>query len=157
LEWRTNLTTMTAHETQTLNRLKTAARVSIGLVWIYEGLVPKIFFPDALQHDMVARSGLWLGSPEATLFWLGMAIAFGGLVIISGWKERLMALLSTLAVLVLMVCVIGTHPAALYDPFGGLIKDTCLFVCAAIIWWWPPSLRQTAVTGSRMGMPRVAR
>jgi DoxX-like family len=148
---------MTAHETQTLNRLKTAARVSIGLVWIYEGLVPKIFFPDALQHDMVARSGLWLGSPEATLFWLGMAIAFGGLVIISGWKERLMALLSTLAVLVLMVCVIGTHPAALYDPFGGLIKDTCLFVCAAIIWWWPPSLRQTAVTGSRMGMPRVAR
>lgn len=49
---------MTAHETQTLNRLKTAARVSIGLVWIYEGLVPKIFFPNALQHDMVARSGL---------------------------------------------------------------------------------------------------
>jgi uncharacterized membrane protein YphA (DoxX/SURF4 family) len=148
---------MTAHETQTLNRLKTAARVSIGLVWIYEGLVPKIFFPDALQHDMVARSGLWLGPPEATLFWLGMAIAFGGLVIISGWKERLMALLSTLAVLVLMVCVIGTHPAALYDPFGGLIKDTCLFVCAAIIWWWPPSLRHTAVTGSRMGRPRAAR
>lgn len=71
-----------------------------------------------------------------------MAIAVGGLVIISGWKERLMALLSTLAVLVLMIGVIGTHPAALYDPFGGLIKDACLFVCAAIVWWWPPSLLQ---------------
>ena len=133
---------MTSHEIRTLTRLKTAARVSIGLVWIYEGLVPKIFFPDALQHGMVARSGLWIGSPEATLFWLGLVIAIGGVVILSGWRERLLALLSTLAVLALMVCVIATHPAALHDPFGGLIKDACLFVCAAIVWWWPPSLRK---------------
>lgn len=148
---------MTPNEIRTLNRLKIAARTSIGLVWIYEGLIPKIVFPDALQHDMVARSGLWIGSPEATLLWLGIAIALGGVVILSGWRERLLALLSTLAVLVLMVCVISTHPAALHDPFGGLIKDACLFVCAAFIWWWPRSLDQTAATGSRMGMPWVAR
>lgn len=148
---------MTTHEIRTLNRLKIAARWSLGLVWIYEGLVPKILYPDVLQHAMVARSGLWIGSPEATLFWLGIAIVIGGLAILSGWRERFLAVLSTGIVLVLMVCVIASHPAALYDPFGGLIKDTCLFVCAAIIWWWPQSLRQTTLEGSRMGMPWVAR
>lgn len=128
---------LSASEFQTLHRIKTAARFAIGLVWLYEGLVPKIFFPDALQHDMVARSGLWIGSPEDTLFWLGVLIALGGALILSGWRERLLALLSTVAVLALMGCVIATHPAALHDPFGGLIKDACLFVCAALIWWWP--------------------
>ncbi len=130
-------TTLNSLEWRNLHRVKTLSRSAIGLVWLYEGLVPKIFFPDALQHAMVARSGLWIGSPENTLFWLGIFIALGGVLILSGWQERLLALLSTVAVLVLMVCVIATHPAALHDPFGGLIKDACLFVCAALIWWWP--------------------
>ncbi len=130
-------TKMNTDDIRRLHRIKTAARLAIGLVWLYEGLVPKILFPSGLQHEMVARSGLWIGSPEQTLFWLGVFIALGGLLILSGWQERWLVLLSTLGVLVLMVCVIGTHPAALFDPFGGLIKDACLFVCAALVWWWP--------------------
>lgn len=60
-----------------------------------------------------------------------------GLAIMSGIKEKLAVLVASLSVLVLMVLVISTHPEALSDPFGGLAKNSCLFVCAALVWFWP--------------------
>lgn len=131
--------TRTPDETRmkTLARIKTAARLSLGFVWIWEGLMPKILFPSAVQLEMVRHSGWWLGSPEGTLFWLGVVMVGAGLGIVSGLWEKLAVAVATLSVLVLMVLVIGTNPAALYDPYGGLAKDACLFVCAALVWWWP--------------------
>lgn len=133
---------LTTGEWKTLHRIKTAARLSIGLVWVWEGLMPKILFPNAAQFEMVRRSGWLVGSPEDTLWWLGAAMVVAGLAIMSGLWERAAALVSTLAVLVLMVLVIGTNPEALHDPFGGLVKDACLFTCAALVWWWPKSLKR---------------
>ena len=120
-----------------LHPVKTAARLSIGLVWVWEGLMPKILFPSPTQFAMVERSGWWWGSPEQTLHWLGIAMVLAGLAIMSGIWERAAALVSTLAVLILMVLVITSNPEALHDPFGGLVKDACLFTCAALVWWWP--------------------
>ncbi|HSJ00816.1 MAG: DoxX-like family protein [Verrucomicrobium sp.] len=126
-----------------LGWIKNAARVSIGLVWIWEGLMPKILYPSVTQFEMVRRSGWWWGSPEETLYWLGVAMIIAGFGIVSGIWERAAALVSTAAVLVLMVLVITSHPEALHDPFGGLVKDACLFTCAALVWWWPrPQLHQ---------------
>ena len=83
---------------------------------------------------MIRRSGWWWGSPELTIQWLGIAMICAGLVIMSGWFERLAQVVATLSVLVLMVLVIRNHPPALYDPFGGLAKDACLFTCSAVVW-----------------------
>ncbi len=120
-----------------LKKIKTAARLSMGFIWCWEGLVPKMLLPSQLQFDMVRRSGCWIGSPEVTLWWLGLAIFLCGILILSGIQEKLVALVSVIAVLVLMALVISTNPSALTDPFGGLVKDTCLFVNAALIWFWP--------------------
>ncbi len=137
----------TPGEWRALRRIKTAARVSIGLVWVWEGLVPKMLYPDSTQYEMVHRSGWWWGSPQQTLWWLGAAMVVAGLAIMSGIWERAAALISTLAVLVLMVLVIGNHPEALRDPFGGLVKDACLFTCAALVWWWPRTKAAKTDTG----------
>ena len=53
---------------------KTAARCALGLVWIYEGLVPKILAPDPAEIALVERSALWWGAPgrrssKAQLTW----------------------------------------------------------------------------------------
>jgi uncharacterized membrane protein YphA (DoxX/SURF4 family) len=117
-----------------LHLLKLAARCSVGFVWVYEGLVPKLLHPSTTQLEMIRRSGWWWGSPELTIQWLGIAMIVAGLVLMSGWFEKLAQLVATLSVLVLMVLVIRNHPPALYDPFGGLAKDACLFTCSAVVW-----------------------
>ncbi len=138
---RTETVAVSASDLRKLHRVKVAARLALGLVWFWEGLVPKILFPTLLEIDMVKRSGWWWHSPEATLFGLGVAMMGAGLGIMSGIKERLAVAIASWSLLVLMVLVIVTNPAALHDPFGGLVKDGCLFVCAALVWWWPRQWR----------------
>lgn len=117
-----------------LHILKLAARISVGFVWLWEGLVPKVLFPDQRQFDMVRSSGWWWGSPEITLHWLGIAQIIAGLIVMFGWKEKLGQVVATVSVIVMMFLVIGNHPAAVHDPFGGLAKDACLFTCSAVVW-----------------------
>ena len=136
----TNTITLHTDAFRRLTHVKTAARLSIGFVWLWEGLMPKMLFPSATQYEMVRRCGWWWGSPEQTVWWLGLAMVLAGLAIMSGIWERLAVAVATISVLVLMVLVIGTNPEALHDPFGGLAKDACLFVCAAIVWWWPKTV-----------------
>ena len=124
-------------------KIKTAARLALGFVWVWEGLVPKMIAPMPLEFEMVRRSGWWIGSPEQTLWWLGLAQVIAGLAIMSGILERLAVLVASVSVVVLMVLVISTHPDALRDPFGGLAKDACLFVCAALVWFWPREMNRT--------------
>lgn len=116
-----------------LHYLKLAARFSVGFVWFWEGLMPKILHPSAIQLCMVQRSGWWWGSPAITLCWLGIAMMIAGVILMSGWLEKLAQIVATVSVLVLMVLVIVTNPEALHDPFGGLAKDACLFACSAVV------------------------
>lgn len=124
--------------TAVLHAIKVAARVSLGFVWVWEGIVPKILYPSDVQIEMVRRSGLSWGDGSATLRWLGFAMIVAGLAIMSGIRERLAVLVATIAVLILMVLVIVNHPPAITDPFGGLAKDACLFASAAVVWWLAP-------------------
>ncbi|WP_172683297.1 DoxX-like family protein [Verrucomicrobium spinosum] len=94
-----------------LQWIKTSARFSIGLVWVWEGLIPKILHPSATQFEMVRRSGWWWGSPEQTLYWLGMAMILAGFGIMSGiWSVRRPDLHAGRA---------GAHGAGHHEPSRG--------------------------------------
>ncbi|MGI9114994.1 MAG: DoxX-like family protein [Chthoniobacterales bacterium] len=117
-----------------LKFLKIISRVALGLVWIYEGLVPKLLFLRADEIELVRRSGLVWRSPEQTLAVLGIAQIALGLWLITGWRERLAVCLTSIALVVLIVLVASGNPAMLSDPYGALIKDLCLFACAINVW-----------------------
>ncbi len=121
-----------------LHALKVSARVAVGFVWFWEGLVPKILRVTPLEIEMVARSGLWISSPEATILWLGIPMIIAGLTLMSGWLERPAQFVATVSVLTLMVLVIRNSPGAWHDPYGGLAKDACLFACSAVVWFLSP-------------------
>lgn len=121
-----------------LHALKVSARVAVGFVWLWEGLVPKILRVTPVEIEMIERSGLWWGSPEATLQWLGIAMIVAGVILMIGWLERLGQFVATASVLVLMVLVIRNSPGAWHDPYGGLAKDACLFSCSAVVWFLSP-------------------
>jgi len=118
--------------------VKVTARVALGLVWLYEGLVPKILFLRGDEIDLVQKSGLVWGSPEWTLFVLGIAQMAVGFWLIIGWSERLAATVATVWMFVLILLVAVGNPGMLTDPYGALIKDLCLIACAIAVWMLAP-------------------
>lgn len=110
---------------------KRACTVLLGLVWVLSGLVPKLLAVAPAEVDLVARSGLWLGSPALTLGALGAAEVAAGLWLLSGVAERWALALTTGGMLVLAGLVAALDGAALADPYGGLVKNLGLLGCAA--------------------------
>jgi hypothetical protein len=70
----------TAHLLATARLVKISARISLGLVWLYEGLIPKILCLAAHpeQTELVRRSALYWPTPERTLILLGIAQVITG-------------------------------------------------------------------------------
>ena len=115
-------------------RVRIACRIALGLVWLYEGLVPKLLFIRADQIDLVQRSGLYFGTPGSFLKLLGIAQVAFAIWLLAGYAERLAVAVATLGMAILIVLVAGNNPWMLTDPYGALIKDLCLIACAYAVW-----------------------
>ena len=115
-------------------RVKLAARAALGLIWIYEGLVPKFLFLRADQLALVARSGLVWRSPEWTLHCLGAAQVAMGLWLLAGLAERCAVIIASGWMCLLIVLVARSNPGLLIDPYGALVKDLSLLACAYTVW-----------------------
>jgi peptidoglycan/LPS O-acetylase OafA/YrhL len=127
-----------------LGRIKTISRVALGLVWLYEGLVPKLLFLRADELDLVKRSGIFWQTPEWTLQVLGIAQIAFGIWLITAWAERFAVALATMWMVVLIVLVACANPAMLTDPYGALVKDFCLIACAITVWTLAPLTKNAA-------------
>ena len=131
-------------------RLAVCARLALAAVWLSEGLGLKLVLHDAVELDVVARSGLWLVSPLATLLAVGALEALAGAVLLVGYRPRLAAAVTTGALVAITAGVVGTAPELLVAPLSGVAKNAALVVCAAVVWtfapgpaWTPSSARST--------------
>lgn len=118
--------------------LKIICRWSLGLVWIWEGLVPKMILPTEVQRDLVMRSGLYWPDPDRWLFLLGAAMIVAGIILCVGWLERWAVLAASLAMTILIFLVVGNNPDSLADMHGGIAKDLCLYAAAWVVWQLSP-------------------
>jgi uncharacterized membrane protein YphA (DoxX/SURF4 family) len=121
-----------------MNQVRIICRVALGLVWLYEGLVPKLLFVRPDQIDLVKHSGLYFATPELFLQLLGAAQIACGLWLLAGFAERLAVFIATTGMVILIVLVARANPAMLTDPYGALIKDLCLMACAFTVWTLSP-------------------
>ena len=115
-------------------RLRLAARLSLALVWLGEGLGLKIWLRDATELAIVEASGLWVGSPEATLVAIGVLEVAAGLVLLSGYRERLAVAVTTLGMAAITAGVVWADPSTLLAPLTGVLKNSALAVCALVVW-----------------------
>jgi uncharacterized membrane protein YphA (DoxX/SURF4 family) len=118
--------------------LKIVSRWSLGLVWIWEGVVPKILAPTEMQRGLVERSGLYWPDVDTYLVFLGSAMIVAGIIICSGWMERLAVLTASVAMTILIFLVVGNNPESLKDLHGGIAKDACLYAVAWVVWKLSP-------------------
>jgi uncharacterized membrane protein YphA (DoxX/SURF4 family) len=121
-----------------LRLIKIISRVALGVVWFYEGLVPKILFPRADEVGLVQASHLVWRTPELTLQILGVAQMLVGLWLITGFAERTAVFIATSWMLILIALVAIGNPSMLTDPYGALVKDFCLIACAITVWLLAP-------------------
>ena len=118
----------------TVRLVKVIARTALALVWIYEGLVPKLLYVTQSEVDLVERSRLYWPTPAATLTALAVGEILGGLWLLSGKAERTAAALSLLLTITLGTLCAVHEPALLHHPFGGLSKNLCLIACALVVY-----------------------
>jgi uncharacterized membrane protein YphA (DoxX/SURF4 family) len=121
-----------------LHIIKVVSRTALGLVWLYEGLVPKILFLRADEIGIVQASQLLWRTPQLTLQILGIAQILVGLWLIIGFAERAAVFIATSWMLILIVLVASGNPSMLSDPYGALVKDLCLIACAITVWLVAP-------------------
>jgi uncharacterized membrane protein YphA (DoxX/SURF4 family) len=115
-------------------RVKVTARIALGLIWLYEGVVPKLLFLHADQIELVRRSGICWYSAQGTLQVLGAAQAMVGCWLLSGLMERASAVLATVWMCALIILVAKNNPGLLVDPYGALVKDFSLIACGYAVW-----------------------
>ena len=132
-----------------LNAIKIISRIAIGLVWFYEGLVPKILFLRADEIDLVQTSHLIWRTPEFTLQILGLTQMLVGLWLIAGFAEPVAVFIATTWMAILIVLVASGNPSMLTDPYGALIKDLCLIACAITVWLLAPMVPQEAAVSNK--------
>jgi hypothetical protein len=114
--------------------VKVLARTALALIWLYEGLVPKILAQHASEVALVGDSGLHWGEPARALAALGVCEIAFGLWLLSGRAERSAAMISSAGVAVLALLVAAIRPEALADQFGGLSKNLALLACGCAVW-----------------------
>src|SRR5438876_493908 len=66
-------------------------RGGVAVIWITEGIVPKILFQSQMECDVVANSGLVSADPAAFLVFMGICQAASGVaaLLLRGWPLRL--------------------------------------------------------------------
>ena len=101
-------------------------RVGLGVMWLYEGLVPKWLWPSQAEVEIVARTGMIPVHIPLFLRLLGCAEAALGLMVLVGLGTRGMAVLQV-GLLGVFTAIVGwTSPAYLADPLGTLSKNLAL-------------------------------
>jgi len=98
-------------------------RLGLGVVWIYEGIVPKWLNLSPAEVEIVARTGLVPFQIPIFLKLLGVAEVGLGFTILAGLWVRGLAVLQV-GLLSAFTAIVGwTSPYSLADPLGGLSKN----------------------------------
>jgi DoxX-like family len=94
------------------------ARFVLAVIWVYQGLVPKLLYPATGELEIMRRTRLFRGVESIVLRLLaGGEIAFG-LGLLRLWQTRSLLLLNALALVVLTAGAARSTPALFRAPFN---------------------------------------
>lgn len=110
-------------------------RVGVAVIWMTEGLFPKILFQQPMEIALVAQSGLVPLDPSAFLYLMGaaqLASGFAVLLLRGRWLRWL--LYCQMAALVLLPVVVSIQdPDLWFHPFGPLTKNIPILVGTYVV------------------------
>jgi DoxX-like family len=94
------------------------ARFVLAVIWVYQGLVPKLLYPDTGEREIIRRTRLIDGAESIALRLLAVGEIIFGLGLLRLWRARSLLLLNTLALVGLTAGAARTTPALFRAPFN---------------------------------------
>ncbi len=112
-------------------------RIGMAVVWLTEGIGPKMLFQQPMELAVVANSGLGPGDPGTFLFGLGVAQAISGVAALVLPRRAAAVLLAGqgLAVVILPLLVSWQDPLLWLHPFGPMTKNIPICVGSWVAAW----------------------
>lgn len=108
------------------------ARASLGLIWIYHGLIPKLLYPDSGELDLLRGAGLPDGWERRVLTLSGWAEVAFGLAILLGWRVRSLFVINMLLLPLLALGALISQPMVFTDPFNPVTLTIAMLALAAV-------------------------
>jgi hypothetical protein len=108
--------------------------IALSLVWIYQGLIPKLLFTGTGEIEILKQSGVFTGNEKNILTFIGLAEIFFGLIILFVHKKlihiiNIIALLLLSAAALFSNAIIFTFP---FNPFSISISMIALSIIAIL-------------------------
>lgn len=103
-------------------------RIGVGIIWLTEGLLPKILFQQTEELNLVPELGITFIEPGEFMFWLGLTQALSGLLALTlhGRLLRIVLACQIAALIALPILVSWHHWQYWAHPFGGLTKNMAI-------------------------------
>ncbi|WP_256761445.1 DoxX-like family protein [Cohnella sp. WQ 127256] len=102
--------------------------ISLMLIWLYQGIVPKLLFPESGEMTLLRKTGWFPGSEEVILSIVGAAEVGFALLLYFKHRKKWVFKLQALALLVLGIAAIIGSPELLQASFNPLTLSIAMGV-----------------------------
>lgn len=111
------------------------ARISLGLIWIYQGLVPKIIFRGISgELETVRGSGLFIGYEHAVITLASCVEIAVGLAMLVLWRARWLFIANILALVLLGAAAAISEPRLFAGQFNPATLNLAMIALALAGW-----------------------
>ncbi|MDO7846631.1 DoxX-like family protein [Hymenobacter sp. M29] len=129
-----------------LGLIMALVRFTLGFVWIYQGVVPKLLYPDTGELGILQGAGFSVGTAHGVAAAVGVGEILFGLLfwVLPMDKLRPVYWLNMLGLLVLGAGALFSQPAVFEAPFNPLTLNLALMALAAVALAIPTELVPSA-------------
>ena len=108
------------------------ARTGVAVVWLYQGVVPKLVFKHADELSLLHAAGVPVSAARPVLITIGWGEVVVGLVLIFFWRTRWPLWFTLLSMPVAVLVVATSSSRFLTAPFNPVSMNLAMFLLAAV-------------------------
>jgi len=90
----------------------------LSIVWIYQGLIPKILYPDTGEIEILRSSGLFNGAEESVILFIGFLEIIFGVLFLLKFNYNKLHYINVILLLTLSVGALFSKPTIFLAPFN---------------------------------------
>jgi hypothetical protein len=131
-----------ADPVQRLTAVHAVARVTLAIVFLWHGLVPKLLYRHPDELALLRDSGLSASTAARMVMIVGVAEVVFGLALLAAWRVRALLLLAAGAMLAITPGILVGSPRFIPAAFTPVTLNLCVAALGIIGWIAAPRTSQ---------------